>query len=114
MDATRITRNVHEHIALDSQKLFALLFHRARRRIRAEVQLDFDEPRRARLSAVLPDVRLAQVKLRAEVGERDGVGILKRHRLDARQDHVFGCAREMRDARRERSFGFVTHIRVRG
>ena len=55
MDATRITRDVHEHIALDSQKLFALLFHRARRRIRAEVQLDFDEPRRARLRTSVGD-----------------------------------------------------------
>ena len=55
---------------------------------------------RARLGAVLPDVRLAQVKLRAEVGERHRLGVLQGHRLDARQDHVLGCARERRDRSR--------------
>jgi hypothetical protein len=58
------------------------------------------KPRRARLGAVLPDVRLAQVKLRAEVGERHRLGVLQGHRLDARQDHVLGCARERRDRSR--------------
>jgi hypothetical protein len=46
---------INTHDTFDSQKLFALLFHRARRRTRAEVQLDFDEPRRARLRTSVGD-----------------------------------------------------------
>ena len=45
---------------------------------------------RARLGAILADVVRVEVKVRAEIGERDALGVVQRDTLHLRQNHVLG------------------------
>ena len=52
------------------------------------------ELRGARLSAVLADVALREIEVRAKIGELDRGGVLQGDSPDARQDDVLGCETE--------------------
>lgn len=52
------------------------------------------ELRGARLSAVLADVALREIEVRAKIGELDRGGVLQGDSLDAGQDDVLGCEME--------------------
>lgn len=53
--------------------------------------VELGKPRSARLRAVLADIALGQVELRAKIGELARAAVLQRHGFDTRQNHVLGC-----------------------